>query len=240
MKSDRFTDAQIMGVIRQAEGGVSVPDLRREHGISNATFYRWRAKYGRMDASMISQMKALEEENRRLKRMYAGLSMQTDILKEALGKKMKRPAQRRELAAENDRIADLLMGLTHAHRRWGFGLCFLYLRNVQGQIWNHKRVYRIYRELELNLRIKPRKRLVREKPEKLPGPVLPNGVWSMDFMADRLLDGRAFRLLNILDDFNCEGPAIEVDFSLPACPLPEFSFRTPLKRWEVTILPNVA
>lgn len=60
MKSDRFADAQIMGVIRQAEGGVSVPDLRREHGISNATFYRWRAKYGRMDASMISQMKVLE------------------------------------------------------------------------------------------------------------------------------------------------------------------------------------
>lgn len=87
MKSDRFTDAQIMGVIRQAEGGVPVSDLCRKHGISNATFYRWRAKYGGMDASMISQMKALEEENRRLKRMYADLSMQTDILKEALGKK---------------------------------------------------------------------------------------------------------------------------------------------------------
>ncbi|WP_143216519.1 transposase, partial [Acetobacter orientalis] len=81
MKSDRVTDAQIMGVVRQAEGGVPVPDLCREHGISNARFYRWRAKYGGMDASMISQMKALEEENRRLKRMYADLSMQTDILK---------------------------------------------------------------------------------------------------------------------------------------------------------------
>ena len=80
-------EIRVMGVIRQAEGGVSIPDLCREHGISNATFYRWRAKYGGMDASMISQMKALEEENRRLKRMYADLSMQTDILKEALGKK---------------------------------------------------------------------------------------------------------------------------------------------------------
>ncbi len=107
---------------------------------------------------------------------------------------------RPRLAAENDRIADLLVGLTQAHRRWGFGLCFLYLRNVQGQLWNHKRVYRIYRELELNLRIKPRRRLVREKPEKLSVPALPNRVWSMDFMADRLMDGRAFRLLNILDD----------------------------------------
>ncbi|KON62833.1 hypothetical protein KOEU_36820 [Komagataeibacter europaeus] len=119
---------------------------------------------------------------------------------------------RPRLAAENDRIAALLVGLTQAHRRWGFGLCFLYLRTVQGQLWNHKRVYRIYREQELNLRIKPRRRLVREKPEKLSVPALPNRVWSMDFMADRLMDGRAFRLLNILDDFNREGLAIEVDF----------------------------
>ncbi|GCD60262.1 transposase [Acetobacter pasteurianus NBRC 3277] len=88
---------------------------------------------------------------------------------------------------------------------------------MQGRVWNHKRVYRIYRELELNLRIKSRRRLVREKPEKLSVPALPNEVWSMDFMADRLLDGRAFRLLNILDDFNREGLAIEVDFSLPVC-----------------------
>lgn len=76
-----------MGVLRQAEGGVSVPELCREHGISNASLYKWRAKYGGMDASMMSQMKALEDENRRLKRMYADLSMQADLLKEALGKK---------------------------------------------------------------------------------------------------------------------------------------------------------
>ena len=63
-----------------------VPDLCREHGISTASFYKWRAKYGGMDASMMSQMKALEDENRRLKRMYADLSMQADLLKEALGK----------------------------------------------------------------------------------------------------------------------------------------------------------
>src|SRR5690554_5828401 len=79
-----------------------------------------------------------------------------------------------------------------------------------------KRVYRIYRELELNLRIKPRRRLKREKPDALAVPDAPNMVWSMDFMADRLEDGRQFRLLNVLDDFNREGLGIEVDFSLPA------------------------
>ena len=79
-----------------------------------------------------------------------------------------------------------------------------------------KRVYRIYCALELNLRIKPRKRLKREKPDVLVVPDAPNVTWSMDFMADRLGDGRAFRLLNVLDDFNREGLGIEVDFSLPA------------------------
>ena len=121
-----------------------------------------------------------------------------------------------KLDDENEQISDLLLGLTKAKKTWGFGLCFLYMRNVQGHGWNHKRVYRIYRELELNLRIKPRKRLKREKPDELVVPEQPNEVWSMDFMADRLGDGRQFRLLNVLDDFNREGLGIEVDFSLPA------------------------
>lgn len=86
MKKSRFSEAQIMAVLRQAEGGMPVPDLCREHGISTASFYKWRAKYGGMDASMMSQMKAPEDENRRIKRMYADLSMQADLLKEALGK----------------------------------------------------------------------------------------------------------------------------------------------------------
>jgi putative transposase len=121
-----------------------------------------------------------------------------------------------KLDQENERIADLLVGLTQARRIWGFGLCFLYLRNVKGHGWNHKRVYRIYCELELNMRIKPKKRLKRDKPEELAVPDQPNTVWSMDFMAERLEDMRAFRLLNVVDDFNREGLGIEVDFSLPA------------------------
>lgn len=121
-----------------------------------------------------------------------------------------------KLSSENAEIADWLMRLTDNHRNWGFGLCFLYLRNVKGFAWNHKRVYRIYRELELNLRIKPRKRLVREKPQPLSVPEAVNQVWSMDFMHDQLADGRSIRLLNVIDDFNREGLDIEVDFSLPA------------------------
>lgn len=87
---------------------------------------------------------------------------------------------------------------------------------MKGFRWNHKRVYRVYRELELNLRIKPRKRLVREKPDTLAVPSGINTAWSIDFMHDRLADGRSIRLFNVIDDYNREGLAIEVDFSLPA------------------------
>ena len=117
---------------------------------------------------------------------------------------------------ENGWIADWLVRLTTTYRDGGFGLCFLYLRNVKGMRWNHKRVYRIYRELELNLRIKPNMRLVRQKPEPLAVPEAINEVWSMDFMHDQLSHGRSFRLFNVLDDFNREGLGIEVDLSLPS------------------------
>jgi hypothetical protein len=106
-----------------------------------------------------------------------------------------------KLSDENGRIADWLLRLAYTQRTWGFGLCFLWLRNVKGMPYNHKRVYRIYRELELNLRIKPRRRLKRDKPEALAGPQQINEVWSMDFMHDALADGRSFRTFNVIDDF---------------------------------------
>ena len=119
------------------------------------------------------------------------------------------------LSSENSEIADWLIRLTTNQHNWGFGLCFLYLRNFKGYGWNHKRVYRIYRALELNLRIKPKRRLVREKPEPLAESTALNQVRSMDFMHDQMSDGRSIRLFNVIDDFNREGLDIEVDFPLP-------------------------
>ncbi len=87
MKTSRFTDSQISGVLKQAEAGAPVPGLCREHGISSATFYKWRSKFGGMDASMLSQLKELQDENRRLKKMYAEAQLSADLLKEALSKK---------------------------------------------------------------------------------------------------------------------------------------------------------
>ena len=87
MKKSRFSDAEIMNILRQAEGGVPVSELCREHGMSSASFYKWRSKFGGMDASMMSELKSMADENRRLKKMYAEMSMQNELLKEALGKK---------------------------------------------------------------------------------------------------------------------------------------------------------
>ena len=87
MKKSRFTDSQILAILKQNEGGIGVPDLCREHGISSACFYQWRAKFGGMDASLMRRMKELEDENRRLKKMYAEEKLKGEIAREAIEKK---------------------------------------------------------------------------------------------------------------------------------------------------------
>jgi putative transposase len=87
MKKSRFTDSQIMAILKQADAGTPVPALCREHGMSSALFYRWRSKFGGMDTSMITRMKELEDENRRLKKMYAEERLKAEILAEAMQKK---------------------------------------------------------------------------------------------------------------------------------------------------------
>jgi len=87
MKKSRFTDSQILAILKQAESGVSVPELCRQHGMSSAAFYKWRSKYGGMDASMMARLKELEQENNRLKRMYADVQLKYEAVRDALGKK---------------------------------------------------------------------------------------------------------------------------------------------------------
>jgi putative transposase len=87
IKKSRFSESQIISILKQAEAGTPVPELCREHGMSSALFYRWRSKYGGMDASMMARMKEFEEENRRLKKMYAEERLKAEIVAEALAKK---------------------------------------------------------------------------------------------------------------------------------------------------------
>ena len=87
MKKSRYTDSQILSILKQNEAGVTVSDLCREHGMSNATFYKWRSKFGGMDASLMKRMKELENENRQLKKMYAEEKLKAEIAREAIEKK---------------------------------------------------------------------------------------------------------------------------------------------------------
>ena len=87
MKKSRYTDNQILSILKQNEAGAAVPELCREHGMSNATFYKWRSKYGGMDASLMKHMKELEDENRRLKKLYAEEKLKAEIAREAIEKK---------------------------------------------------------------------------------------------------------------------------------------------------------
>ena len=87
MKKSKFSDSKILSILKQAESGLPIPELCREHGISSATFYNWRSKYGGMDGSLMKRLRELEEENRRLKKMYAEERLKAEIVQEALEKK---------------------------------------------------------------------------------------------------------------------------------------------------------
>jgi len=88
MKQSRFTEKQIMSVLKEQEAGISVEELSRKHGISSATIYNWRTKFGGMTESELRRLRQLEEENHRLKRMYADLSIDHEILKDVVAKKL--------------------------------------------------------------------------------------------------------------------------------------------------------
>lgn len=129
---------------------------------------------------------------------------------------MSRSGFRYQAKKPDDREIQIeLQAIAERKPRWGFKKMFAYLKN-QGFRWNHKRVYRVYCEMKLNLRVKPKKRLPSRDPKPLVVPEAANISWSLDFMSDSLESGRAFRTLNVIDDFNREALWIEIDTSLPA------------------------
>jgi putative transposase len=191
-------------------------------GFSMAALYKWRACYVGIDVSMMARVKELEEEPATQEDLYRRETQGRDchrvfgkkVVRQSRRRQMAvEVVQNRGVAiavacklfaigqscyryqaknnAENEFIAHWLMRLTDNIRTWGFGL-FFYLRNVKGFGWNHKPVYRLYRELELNLRIKPRNRIVSETPQPLNVPEHINELRPMDFMHDQLDDGCCF------------------------------------------------
>jgi putative transposase len=117
---------------------------------------------------------------------------------------------------DDSEIQERLRELAERQPSWGFKKMYAYLRNQEGISWNHKRVYRVYCEMKLNLRVKSKKRLPSRAPKTLEEPQAANISWSLDFMSDSLSNGRTFRTLNIIDDYNREVLWIEIDTSLPS------------------------
>jgi len=116
---------------------------------------------------------------------------------------------------DDSEIIDVLAPLAEKHPKYGFRKLFKRMRNL-GHGWNHKRVHRIYCGLKLNLRPKHKKRLPTRQPQPLAVPMAKNVCWSIDFMSDSLTTGHGFRTFNVIDDYNRESLAIEIDYSLPA------------------------
>src|SRR6516164_4836781 len=244
MKPSRFTEEQIIGILREHEGGAKTADVCREHGISSATFYKWKAKYGGLDVSDAKRLKSLEDENAKLKRLLAEAMLDNAMLKD-INKKMVTPAARREAVAHlrlafevSERRACSTLGadrtsiryrsirpddatvrarlreLAAIRRRFGYRRLHVLLRR-EGIIINHKKLRRLYREERLQVRRRGGRKRALGTRAPMTLPRGPNQRWSLNFLSDAFADGRRFRILAIVDDFTRECLALVPDTSLP-------------------------
>lgn len=244
MKKQRLSEEQIIGVLREQEAGAKAADLCRKHGISEATFYNWKAKYGGMELSEAKRLKALEHENAKLKKLLAEQMLDKAALRELLAKKIVGPA------AERDAVAHLkaIMGVSErracqnisadrntiryrssrppevelrtklrdlANERRRFGYRRLFiLLRRDGEPSGVNRIYRLHREEGLSVR----KRKARRRAVGTHAPILveakANARWSLDFVHDQFVCGRRFRILNVVDDVTRECLAAITDTSI--------------------------
>nr|WP_249191835.1 IS3 family transposase [Burkholderia cenocepacia] len=245
VKKSKFTEEQITYALKQAELGTPVAEVCRKMGISDATFYNWRTKYGGLSPSELRRLKQLEEENAKLKRLVADLSLDKAMLQDVLSKKPLKPSRRRELvtdlmqrfgasqrqtcallqlsrtvyryesvARDQSALEMRIKEITEVRVHYGAPRVYVMLRR-EGWRDNHKRVERVYRELGLSLRHKrPRRNKSARCRQPKQSVSAINEIWSMDFVADALFDGRRLRTLTIVDNYTRECLAIEVDGSL--------------------------
>ncbi|WP_242141263.1 IS3 family transposase, partial [Sphingomonas sp. TREG-RG-20F-R18-01] len=244
MKRKQFSEEQIIGILKEAEAGAVVTDLCRRHGMSSATYYAWKAKFGGLEVSDAKRLRALEEENARLKRLLADTMLDNAGLKDLLFKKMVTPAAKREAVAHlqtalgmSERRACAVVGADRksmryrscreddgdlrsrlrelAQQRRRFGYRRLHiLLRREGITINRKKTQRLYREEGLTVR--RRKGRKRAVGARAPAPVLalPNQRWSLDFVHDQMATGRRFRILNIVDDVTRECLRAVLDTSI--------------------------
>lgn len=183
MKKSKFSEHQIIAMLKAVEAGRTVRDVCREHEVSDATYYKWKT-------STVAW-----------KRLTFGACVNYDQF---------------IVTGHNQTvIIKLLLELAHGRPEQGFGKLFKRMRRL-GHGWNHKRVYRVYCSLKMSKRRKGKRRLPTRNPAPLAVTQTMNECWSADFMSDALWEDPRFRTFNVVDDFNREALAIEVDLSLTA------------------------
>lgn len=244
MKKSKFTEEQIAYALRQVEGGTAVSEVCRRLGISEQTFYRWKAKFGEMGVSELRKLRQLEEENRRpeatrrrplARQAHASGGRQkkalkpvqlhglADFLMAAFGVSIRRACRVLCLNLSTyyyrHRRSDQAALVLRLKELAAARVCYGYLRlhvllRREGWHVNHKRVYRLYKLEGLSLRLKTPKKRLSRQRVEGPPASAPNECWSMDFVSDRLAGGHRFRALTIVDNFTRECPSIEVDSSL--------------------------
>ncbi|MCP3413598.1 IS3 family transposase [Bradyrhizobium brasilense] len=234
MKRARFTEEQIIAVLKEHEAGATTADLARKHGVSEATIYNWKAKFGGMEASEAKRLKSLEEENAKLKKLLAEQMLDAAALRELLFKKMVGPAAKRAAVAHlkavmglSERRACMIVGADRrmiryrsrraadtelrvrlrdlAHERRRFGYRRLFiLLRREGEPSGLNRIHRIYREEGLTVRKRRARRKAMGCRAPIPVEAKPNARWSLDFVHDQFANGRRFRILNVVDDVTKE------------------------------------
>jgi putative transposase len=244
MKRNRFSEEQIIGILKEHEAGVSVADLCRKHGVSDASIYKWKAKFGGLEVSEAKRLKTLEDENTCLKRLLADAMLDNAALKGPLGKEMVTPAGKRKAIAHlvdaygmSERRACKTIGCCRmtmryqttraddaalrqrmkaiAHERRRFGYRRLHvLLKREGYVINHKKLFRLYREEKLAVRRRGGRKRAIGTRAPMLVPLAPNERWSLDFVSDQLTDGRRFRILTVVDDCTRECLALVADTSL--------------------------
>ncbi|WP_397586998.1 IS3 family transposase [Sphingobium fuliginis] len=243
MRKSRFSEEQIIGMIKEQEAGLPTVEVCRKHGLSPATFYKLKAKYGGLEVSDARRLRQLEDENGKLKRLLAESVLDNAILKDLLGKGLTTPGQRRDAALGvmrdyevSQRRACVLIGVDpktvrrerppdHAvireamreiaglRRRFGYRRVGVMLER-KGHIMNHKKLYRLYREEGLSVRRRRGRKRARGSRTPMPVPLRPNDRWSMDFVADTFGASRRLRILAINDDACRENLCLVGDTSI--------------------------
>ena len=244
MKRKRFSAEQIIGILNEAAAGAAAVEVCRRHGISETTFYRWKAKFGGLAVSDAKRLRQLEAENSRLKRLLAEAASGQRGAQGPAHKKLVTPAARRRALEHlcaahrcSERRACGLVGLARSVARYqprrrddaelrarlrelaGRHRRFGYLRlhellRWEGLVINRKRTYRLYKAENLTVRRGRRHRPPERERLRLVVPERRNQRWSMDFASDALWTGRRIRCLCIVDDATRESPALLPDFSI--------------------------